>query len=118
MNSLVRVSPMRNTSGLRPLGHAVLIEPTQSELATDKIIIPDNIKERSMMVEMYGIVIAVGSEAWLKENRPRAHVGDKVMVSRWCGHICQGPADGKMYRMVNAEDVFCQVVEEKVHGTD
>ena len=116
MNSLVRVSPTRNTSGLRPLGHAVLVKPVQSELKTDKIIVPDNIKERSMMVEMYGIVVAIGPEAWVKEQHPRAHVGDKVMVSRWCGHICQGPEDGEMYRMVNAEDIFCKVVEEKESG--
>ena len=96
----------------------MLVKPVQSELITDKIVIPDNIRERAMMVEMYGVVVAVGPEAWIKEQRPRAHVGDKVMVSRWCGHICQGPADNVMYRMVNAEDIFCKVVEEKASDRD
>lgn len=109
MKNLAVPLTMTNTSGLRPLGRAVLVEPVESELRTDKIIIPENVRERSMMVEVFAIVVAIGPEAWKEEAHPRAQVGDKVMVSKWCGHICQGPGDNKMYRMVNAEDIFCEV---------
>lgn len=107
---------MKNTSGLRPLGTAVLVEPYDSEFANTTLVIPETARERSMMVEVHATVIAVGPEAWVKEGCKRAQPGDKVLVSKWCGHITQGPADGKMYRMVNAEDIFCKIVEEKESG--
>ena len=105
-------TPTINTSGLRPLGRAVLVEPVQHELKSSIIHIPETAKERSMMVETHARVIAVGPEAWSNEKAPRAVVGDLVMVSKWCGHICQGPGDGKLYRMINCEDIFC-AIEEK-----
>lgn len=109
MTNLAQALTMTNTSGLRPLGRAVLIEPIQSELKTDKIIIPENLRERSMMVEVTGRVVAIGPEAWKEEKYPRAQVGDIVMISKFCGAIMQGPQDNKLYRMVNAEDIFCEV---------
>src|SRR5882762_1688266 len=103
MNSLPKVSMKRNTSGLHPKGRAVLVEPVETELVSKIIKIPDTARERSMMVEVNAIVIEVGPEAWREERSPRAIVGEKVLVSRWCGHITTGK-DGNLYRLVNAED--------------
>lgn len=111
MSSVKALKPKVNETGLRPLGHAVLLEIIQSEIKSDKIIIPETVKERSMMIEQTGIVLAVGPEAWRGEIEPRAKVGDKVMVSRWAGHNIPSPANGRLYRMVNAEDVFAAVEE-------
>src|SRR5208282_2443821 len=97
--------------------------PLEKELATSRIIVPETARERSMMVEVYARVVAVGPDAWLGEGtwwrrllfgrQLRARPGEKVMVSKWCGHITYGPADAKMYRMVNAEDIFCAIDKER-----
>lgn len=109
MSSLPKVSTKMNTSGLHPKGRAVLVEPVETELASTTIIIPETARERAMMVEVHAVVVEVGPEAWKEERVPRAVSGDKVLVSKWCGHITQGPRDGKLYRLVNAEDIFCGV---------
>lgn len=108
MSSLPKFSTRKNTSGLHPKGRAVLVEPIETDLVSTIIKIPDNVKERSMMVEMHVTVLEVGPEAWKEEATPRAKPGDHVLVSRWCGHIMPGN-DGKSYRLVNAEDIFCGV---------
>lgn len=100
-----------NTSGLRPLGRAVLVEPVVNELKTTLIEIPATARERSMMIETHARVVAIGPEAWSEEKSPRAVAGDLVMVSQWCGHITHGPKDQKLYRMINCEDIFCAIEE-------
>ena len=112
MTSSVKVSTMKNTSGLRPLGRAVLVEPYDDEFHSTMIEIPATARERSMMVEAHCVVIAVGPEAWKEERVPRAKPGDKVLVSKWCGHITGKTVDGKQYRIVNAEDIFCAIDKE------
>ena len=37
---------------------------------------------------------------------PRARVGDVVLVQKHSGYAASG-ADGKLYRLVNARDIFC-----------
>ncbi|MHB8413928.1 MAG: co-chaperone GroES [Acidiferrobacteraceae bacterium] len=103
-----------NPSGLKPLGHAVLVKPYEPELGQMRIVIPDSAKAGMAAVEQRAIVIAVGPEAWRNEEHPRAKPGDKVLVSRHAGYMAIGPADGEQYRMVNANDVFAQIVAETV----
>ncbi len=98
---------MKNTSGLRPLGHAVLTEPYESQ--TTSILIPDGVKEREVMVEQRVTVVEAGAEAWKEEKSPRAVPGDRVLVSKFAGHIAIGPADGRRYRVVNDRDIFLQI---------
>lgn len=115
MTSLKQSStPIQNLSGLRPLGRAVLIEPYEPEISSSRIVMPDSFNISRMMVEVRGTVIAVGPEAWADEKVPRAQPGDKVLVSKWCGHLTRGTADDKIYRMVNADDVFCAIEEELI----
>lgn len=108
MSSLPKSLTKRNTSGLHPKGRAVLVEPVETELVSSIIKIPDTARERAMMVEVNAIVVEVGPEAWKEEKVPRAKVGEKVLISKWCGHITTGK-DGNLYRLVNAEDIFCGV---------
>ena len=101
---------MKNKSGLKPLGRAVLVEPIEVELKSTNIVIPQAARERNLMAEQQAIVVAVGPEAWKEEREPRAAPGDRVMISKFAGHMCVGPADSKQYRVVNANDVFLQVL--------
>jgi co-chaperonin GroES (HSP10) len=104
---------MINKSGLKPLGVAVLIEPYEPERNEGVIVIPDLVKDRTLMVEQRAIVVEVGPEAWSEEKQPRAQPGDKVMVTKMAGYMTVGPADGKTYRLVNDRDIFAAIVEEK-----
>lgn len=101
-----------NQSGLRPLGKAVLIEAFEPERKAGRIVIPENVQGRMSMVDNRATVIEVGEDAWADEAKPRAKVGDKVLVTKFAGFMATGPADGKLYRLVNDRDIFCAITHE------
>lgn len=101
-----------NRSGLEPRGRAVLVEPYEPEIRKGMIAIPETVSERTIQAEMRAIVVAVGNSAWEDEKEPRARPGDKVMIAKYAGIIAKGPADGKTYRVVNANDVFLRITSE------
>jgi co-chaperonin GroES (HSP10) len=102
---------VKNTSGLRPLGYAVLLEPYQPELSKTLLAVPETVRDSTIMVELRAIVIEAGPEAWKDEGQPRAKPGDKVLITRMAGYLAKGPLDGKRYRVVNDRDVFCGIEE-------
>ena len=104
---------VKNTSGVRALGHAVLVEPYEPEIRSSVIVIPDTVGDRTKMAETRAIVIAVGPCAWDDEPEPRAKPGDKVLIVRYAGVVVRGTADGKFYRMINDRDIFCQIEIEE-----
>lgn len=101
-----------NPSGLSPLGRAVLIRHYVPEQKGMMIQLPDNVKERTLMVEQRAIVIAVGPACWPDEPA-RAAVGDKVLISKMAGYMAKGPADGEIYQLVNDKDIFARIDEEE-----
>lgn len=101
-----------NPSGLRPLGHAVLVEPYETQRKDSRIALPDNVKERTLMVETRATVVEVGPAAWSDEPVPRARPGDKVLIAKFSGHMATGTSDGKVYRLVNDRDIFCAIEVE------
>lgn len=100
-----------NTSGLHPLGVAVLVKPYEPEINKSLLVMPETVKERTSAVETRAIVIAVGPLAWSDEPQPRARLGDKVLISRFAGVVAIGPKDGERYRLVNDRDIFCGLEE-------
>lgn len=102
---------MINASGLKPLGHAVLVMPYEPEKKSSVIVMPDSVKDRLTMVEQRAIVVACGPEAWLEEKKPRAKPGDKVLIAKYTGHMVsdKDSADGRVYRIVNDRDIFCAI---------
>lgn len=103
---------MDNQSGLLPLGRAVLIAPYEPERKESVIVLPDEVQGRSQMVEQRAIVVAVGSNAWCDEPVPRAKPGDRVLVSKFSGHMATGTKDGAQYRFVNDRDIFAAIEVE------
>lgn len=99
---------MKNESGLRPLGHAVLVEYYEPERKRGVIVVPDNVKEKTNALEQRARVVEVGANAW-NDEPPRAAPGDYVMISRYAGAAVLGPKDKKSYRMINDKDVFAQI---------
>ena len=103
---------MKNNSGLKPLGRAVLVQTYEPEKKESLIVMIDEVQERNQMIEQRAIVIAVGKHAWCDEPEPRAVVGDKVLVSKFAGFMAKGTADGKTYRIINDRDIFAQIEVE------
>jgi len=103
---------IENTSGLKPLGRAVMIKPYEPEIAQGMIQLPDSVKATGLMLEQRAIVVDVGDCAWDDEKVPRAKAGDKVIVTKFAGYMAVGPKDGLQYRLVNDRDVFAQITEE------
>jgi co-chaperonin GroES (HSP10) len=108
---------MENTSGVRPLGRAVLIEYFEPERKDSRIVIPESVVDRVNAVEQRARVIEVGSFCWPDEPA-RARPGDYVLISKMAGYQLTGPADGKKYRLINDRDIFAQLTHlgETNHG--
>lgn len=102
---------MENTSGLRPLGRAVLVKEYIPERQGSVIELPDFVQDRSASIETRAIVVEVGPACWPDEP-PRAQKGDKVFISRMAGFVAKGTKDGQRYRFVNDRDIFAAIVEE------
>ena len=97
----------KNTSGLRPLGRAVLLRLVERKKGL--IVIPPSAEERLAMIETEMEVVEVGPECWPDEKQPRCKPGDIVMISRMAGWMAGESADGSTYRMVNDRDIFALV---------
>jgi co-chaperonin GroES (HSP10) len=104
---------MNNKSGLKPLGHAVLVMPYEPAKKDSVIVLPATVQERQLMVETRAIVVEAGPEAWIEEKRPRAKPGDKVLLSKFAGVLAEGTADGERYRLVNDRDIYCKIEVEQ-----
>lgn len=102
---------MRNESGLSPLGRAVLVEYYEPERKESMIVIPDNVKDRTTMVEQRATVVECGPVCWPDEPR-RASPGDRVLIAKYSGYAAIGPADGKRYRIINDRDVFAKITHD------
>lgn len=107
---------MKNTSGLRPLGRAVLVKPYQPEVKKGLIELPEAVNTSLQVIEQRAIVVEAGPAAWHEEIQngfgPRAKPGDKVLISGYSGQMCKGTADGEQYRVINDRDIFTQIEVE------
>jgi co-chaperonin GroES (HSP10) len=99
---------MENKSGLKAVGRAILCKPYHPEFDKGIIAIPDHVMAMELMHEMRATVIQIAEGCWPDEPR-RAESGDKVLISKFCGAIVKGTADGELYRICNDNDIFCQI---------
>jgi co-chaperonin GroES (HSP10) len=121
---------MKNQSGLKPLGVAVLIKAYEPERKGGQIVLPDAVASKMSMVDQRATVIAIGPVAWKDEGywKPlffglfrrwkqvdRAKVGDKVLVTKYAGFMAGESisADSQQYRLVNDRDIFCAIEGEQ-----
>lgn len=107
------MSDVKNTSGVEPLGRAVLVEyyepPSKKESV---IVLPDAVKDKTILLEQRARVIQAGPECWPEERSPRCYPGDRVLIAKYSGYAFKGAKDGKDYRMVNDRDIFARITEE------
>lgn len=105
-------SQVKNTSGVSPLGRAVLVEYYEPERRNTTIIIPESVRKGETLVEQRATVVEIGPACWPDEPA-RAKVGDRVLIARMSGYALTGPADGKLYRIVNDRDIFARINHEE-----
>jgi len=102
---------VKNTSGVKPLGRAVLVEYYEPERKESVIHIPESVRNTATMIEQRATVIEVGPVAWPDEP-PRAKAGDRVLISKFSGYPMKGLVDGRLYRIVNDNDIFAAITAE------
>jgi co-chaperonin GroES (HSP10) len=101
-----------NTSGVLPLGRAVLVEYYEPERRDSMIYIPETVRKAEVLLEQRAVVIAVGPTAWPDEP-PRASPGDRVLIAKFSGYALKGPQDGRLYRIINDQDIFAAITSEE-----
>lgn len=102
---------MINTSGIEPLDLRVLVFPDTVDEKIGSIIVPEQVKERDKYAQIRATVVAVGENAWEEASSrspgfvaPKA--GDRVIIQKYGGIDLEGPKDGKMYRLLNDQDIL------------
>lgn len=91
-----------------PAGHRVLVKVDESEKVTKGgIIIADSIADKNTEANIFGIVVAVGANAWkaFDGGEPWAAVGDRVAFAKYGGFIIQDPDNGEKFRLLNDDDI-------------
>lgn len=111
---------MKNTSGIHPVGHRLLIKPEQfEEVSEGGIIVAVGVQvDRERLAQIRGTVIEVGSTAYQDQPVPWCKVGDKITFGKYSGLIYKGEEtlDGQEYRVVNDLDVVAvHFDEEEIH---
>ena len=96
-----------NTSGLEPVGRALLIELYAVATHSGPIELPENIVKQNQMAQQHAVVVAAGPFAYSTEPLPRCKPGDHIIFGKYAGYMAIGPADGKAYRLIEDNAVFC-----------
>lgn len=101
-----------NTSGIKPMGDAILILPDQPQAKTSGgIYLSDNEVERRAYSAETGVIVAVGDGAWAwnadrtrKYEGERPSPGTRVYFERYSGQLPHG-IDGLIYRLMTDKQI-------------
>ncbi len=104
---------VKNTSGMHPLGRAVLVKPYEPERKESLIALPKSVHERQMMIDQRVVVVECGPACWPDEP-PRAKVGDLVLIAKMSGYFVSNELaeDAQNYLIINDRDIFCGLTEK------
>jgi co-chaperonin GroES (HSP10) len=131
--SIVKMKAEMSRVGIWPAGDRVLVKPDPIDdgLKTNKIHLPDAVKEKYQQAQATGTLVAVGPDAFqhitektymihdggreeLVEKKVRgysqafANVGDRVAFAKYSGLRVRGQ-DGESYIILNDEDITARV---------
>lgn len=104
---------MKNTSGITPKGHRVLIKPEVFDNRTESGIImaTGNEQKRMELAQITGRVVEVGPEAWSDKDTRWAEPGERVIFAKYSGLLYTG-ADAAEYRLVNDIDIVAVISDQ------
>lgn len=107
-----------NSSGIHPVRDMALVLP-EEEVETENglIKLPEYIKQREILAQVFGKLIALGEGAFKYEEKnfgaaPQLELGSRVMFAKYGGIVVKGK-DGVHYRMIRDDDILA-VVEKEV----
>ncbi len=102
---------VENHSGWKAQGKAVLLraielEQVQAKTGGSRIVVPDEVKMSSAALDIMGVVVEIGPDAWKGEREtPRAKVGDVVLFTKYAGGTIKG-TDGYIYRFIADHAIY------------
>lgn len=96
-----------NTSGLDPRGHAILVELYAVPTHSGPIELLPEVVRQNQLAQQRAVVVACGEFAYTSEPTPRCKPGDHIVFGKYAGYHAEGPGDGKSYRLISDNDVFC-----------
>ncbi len=96
-----------NTSGLDPRGRAILVELYAVPTHSGPIELPADVVRQSQLAQQRAVVVACGPSAYAGEPTPRCKPGDHIIFGKYAGYQAEGPGDGKAYRLIEDNAVFC-----------
>jgi co-chaperonin GroES (HSP10) len=106
----------RNESGFEPFSNRVLILVDQVAAQTKGgIIIVNEIQEKQNAASESGVIVAMGTEAFQRDDDGRPWVGAKpevgkhVFFERYAGQVLHG-ADARMYRLMDARCIGAMAI--------
>ena len=106
---------MTEKIGIRPVEFKVLLKVDDVETVTPGgIILPDMARDREMIAQESGTIIAMGERACSENeiwgaNPPK--VGDKVIFSKYAGAVIKKM--GKKYRLIQDKDLGAVIESEE-----
>lgn len=97
---------MENKSGIKPVGHRLLVLPVEAETKTASGIVLATATEaqRMQMSEVQAMVIELGSDAYADKKEAWCQPGQVILMNKYIGIVRKG-RDGKNYRLINDLDV-------------
>lgn len=102
-----------NTSGIKPRGYNILVEPKEIEKVTRfGLHLPDEVIEKNEFARQEGVIIAVSPMAFMFDDWPKGEpvpkIGDRVMFSKYAADQVKG-RDGKTYWILADKSVMALI---------
>jgi co-chaperonin GroES (HSP10) len=97
-------------TSIAPVGHRVLVDYDKANLETEWGFQLGGDRKLEDAAMISGKLAAVGNQAWKAfgpnfTGEPWAEVGDHVYYAQYSGKTVTDPVDGKMYKIMNDEDI-------------
>lgn len=103
------VNPPKNESGIRPVGHQVLVRPDPWINTTESgiLLATPATASRDAMRQTEGVVIALGNDAYCDKSSPWCQPGDRVVFPLYVGtvHRVGSDEDPTDYRLMADTDI-------------
>lgn len=100
-----------------PTGHRLVVKLQKAETTSRGgiIIETEETASRANFAAQFGTVMAIGPNAFkdFGDGKPWCKTGDKVMLAKYSGVDQMDPASKDIFRIINDEDVFAVVKEDK-----
>ena len=98
---------------LRPTGHHVLIEldQIQDKFEGSSLYRPDKNTQREQAGAQYGVVLAIGPEAYADRPNAWAKVGDRVVTRRYPGLQFDYDGEDQRKRIINDDEIVAVIGE-------